>query len=64
MAFGSTLVTSEESNEELQRQAEVYLRAAWGLLPQLILDHDLWALKALTLLVSSDFQVHAGFVPP
>jgi hypothetical protein len=30
MTFGSTLITSEESTEELQRQAEVYLRAAWG----------------------------------
>jgi hypothetical protein len=51
MTFGSTLITSEESTAELQRQAEVYLRAAWGIMPQLILDHDLWALKALTLMV-------------
>lgn len=52
MAFGSTLITSGESTAELQRQAEVYLRAAWGIMPQLILDHDLWALKALTLMVN------------
>jgi hypothetical protein len=57
MAFGSTLITTEESNAELQRQAEVYLRAAWGTMPQLILDHDLWALKALTLMVGAMLQL-------
>lgn len=53
MAFGSTLITSEESSVELLRQAEVYLRAAWGIMPQLTLDHDLWVLKALTPMVSA-----------
>jgi hypothetical protein len=63
MTFGPTVITSEESTEELQRQAEVYIRALRIML-RLIFDYDLWALKASTLMVSAILQFPPSPVIP
>lgn len=42
---------SQVSIVEAQTQASNYLKAAWDMLPQLIMQRDLWALKGLTLIV-------------
>ena len=33
-------------------ESGVYFQKAWIMLPQLLMDNDLWALKAVTLMVS------------
>ena len=33
-------------------ESGAYFQKAWTMLPQLLMDNDLWALKAVTLMVS------------
>lgn len=33
-------------------ESSVYFQKAWTMLPQLLMDNDLWAMKAVTLMVS------------
>jgi hypothetical protein len=52
MALGSTLSQSSDvSRKEQQNQANQLFNEAWNILPNLIMQRDLWALKSLTLIV-------------
>jgi hypothetical protein len=52
MAFGSTLSqTGDVSTKEHQNQANYFFNEAWNILPNLIMQRDLWALKSVTLMV-------------
>ena len=42
---------------EAQTQASNYLKEAWDMLPQLIMQRDLWALKGLTLIVGHETKM-------
>ena len=54
MAFGSTLSQSGDvSMKEKQIQANHFFNEAWNILPNLIMQRDLWALKSVTLMVGS-----------
>lgn len=52
MAFGSTLSPSANASaKEQEKRASVFFNEAWSILPNLIMQHDLWALKSVTLMV-------------
>jgi hypothetical protein len=52
MALGSTLSQSSDvSRKEQQNQANQLFNEAWNILPNLIMQRDLWALKSVTLMV-------------
>lgn len=51
MAFGCAHSADLRANTE-NSETSVYFQKAWALLPNLLMDNDLWALKAMTLIVS------------
>ena len=51
MAFGAAHREETRSSTVADSESGLYFQKAWGLLPQLLLDYDLWALKAVTLMV-------------
>ena len=53
MAFGCTQYSAGMRSDSEAGESGVYFQKAWIMLPQLLMDNDLWALKAVTLMVSS-----------
>ena len=51
MAFGAAHSGETTADTSADKESGLYFRIAWGQLPQLLLDYDLWALKAITLMV-------------
>ena len=51
MAFGCTQYSAELRSDTQAGESGVYFQKAWIMLPQLLMDNDLWALKAVTLMV-------------
>ena len=52
MAFGCTQYSAGVRSDTEAGESSVYFQKAWIMLPQLLMDNDLWALKAVTLMVS------------
>ena len=52
MAFGCTQYSAGMRSDTEAGESGVYFQKAWIMLPQLLMDNDLWALKAVTLMVS------------
>ena len=57
MAFGCAHLNRQESGVSPQTEAGQYFHKAWSVLPSLLLEHDVWALLALTLMVRTTFTV-------
>lgn len=52
IGFGSAHTQGNESSTHPSHgDSGMLFKRAWALLPDLLLEHDLWALKAITLLV-------------
>ena len=51
MAFGAAHTLETQSEITSNNEPGVYFEKAWRFLPQLLLEPDLWALKAVTLMV-------------
>ena len=51
MAFGCAHSADLRASTE-NSETSVYFQKAWALLPNLLMDNDLWALKAMTLIVN------------
>ena len=49
LAFGASRLTADENYSEAAEEARQYLQEASNLLPKLLNEHDLWALKGLVL---------------
>ena len=52
MAFGCTQYSVGMRSDTEAGGSGVYFQKAWAMLPQLLMENDLWALKAVTLMVS------------
>lgn len=52
MAFGCTQHSAGKRSDTEAGESGVYFQKAWTMLPQLLMDNDLWAMKAVTLMVS------------
>ena len=52
MAFGCTQYSVGMRSDTEAGDSGVYFQKAWTMLPQLLMENDLWALKAVTLMVS------------
>ena len=52
MAFGCTQYSAGMRSDTEAGESSVYFQKAWTMLPQLLMDNDLWAMKAVTLMVS------------
>ena len=52
MAFGCTQYSAGVRSDTEAGESGVYFQKAWIMLHQLLMDNDLWALKAITLMVS------------
>ena len=52
MAFGCTQYSVGIRSDTEAGDSGVYFHKAWTMLPQLLMENDLWALKAVTLMVS------------
>ena len=52
MAFGCTQYSVGMRSDIEAGDSGVYFQKAWTMLPQLLMENDLWALKAVTLMVS------------
>ena len=52
MAFGCTQYSVGMRSDTEAGDSGVYFQKAWAMLPQLLMENDLWALKAVTLMVS------------
>lgn len=51
MAFGAAHSGETTADTSAGKESGLYFQIAWGQLPQLLLEYDLWALKAITLMV-------------
>ena len=51
LAFGASRITADETHPAAAEEARQYLQEASNLLPKLLNEHDLWALKGLVLLL-------------
>ena len=61
MAFGCTQYSVGMRSDTEAGDSGVHFQKAWAMLPQLLMENDLWALKAVTLMVSLISDVH---IPP
>ena len=52
MAFGCTQYSAGMRSDNEAGESGQFFQRAWIMLPQLLIDNDLWALKAVTLMVS------------
>ena len=51
MAFGAAHSGETTADTSAGKESGLFFQMAWGQLPQLLLEYDIWALKAITLMV-------------